>query len=82
MLVFFDVLIEYSTHGLKSIHQRIICLFYTKEKRVVLRWILKNSSLKLWWILEWLIVVYSISALWIQCCTRQFRGEDGVGRGT
>ncbi|GMP46312.1 hypothetical protein CsSME_00014519 [Camellia sinensis var. sinensis] len=26
------------------------------SKRVVLRWILKNSSLKLRWILEWLIV--------------------------
>lgn len=30
--------------------------FNTKE-RVVLRWILKNSGLKFWWILEWLIVV-------------------------
>ena len=29
MLVFFDVLIEYSTHVLKSIHQRFVCS--TKE---------------------------------------------------
>ncbi|THG15916.1 hypothetical protein TEA_008951 [Camellia sinensis var. sinensis] len=47
---------QYSTHGLRSIHQRIVCLFYTKES-VLLRWILGNSGLKLWWILEWLIVV-------------------------
>ncbi|KAF5942178.1 hypothetical protein HYC85_019820 [Camellia sinensis] len=29
----------------------------TYKERVVLRWILGNLSLKLWWILEWLIVV-------------------------
>ena len=25
-------MIEYSTHGLKSVHQRIICLFYIKRE--------------------------------------------------
>ncbi|KAF5933784.1 hypothetical protein HYC85_029955 [Camellia sinensis] len=51
-------------------------------ERVVLRWIPWNLSLKLCWILEWLIVVDSTLALWIQRCTRQFRSEDGAGRGT
>ena len=32
MLVFFDVLIEYSTHGFKSLHQRIICLILYKKE--------------------------------------------------
>ncbi|KAL7163563.1 hypothetical protein ACSBR2_039634 [Camellia fascicularis] len=53
-----------------------------QRKRVVLRWILRNLSLKLWWIPEWLIVVDSTSVLWIQRWARQFRGEVGVGRDT
>ena len=31
MLVFFDVLIEYSTHDLKRVHQRF-CLLYIRER--------------------------------------------------
>lgn len=81
LLVSFDICESLIMNWVDYIKGFVCFVLFTK-KRVILRWILGNLDLKLWWILEWLIIMDLTSALWIQRCTRQFWGEDGIGKGT